>query len=68
MTLIEIKTDLSRVAKALERIADSIERISPPPSDEPIELTTNEDLYNISDNVINVPDEIWKDYGPRRNY
>ena len=68
MTLIEIKTDLSRVAKALERIANVLERIYPEPKDELIELSTDEDIHQIADNVIHVPDEVWSSYGPRRNY
>ena len=31
MALIQINADFSRVASALERIADAVERISPPP-------------------------------------
>lgn len=31
MTLIELRVDLQRVARALERLADSAERLSPPP-------------------------------------
>ena len=50
MALIEIKTDLSRVAKALERIADALDRAIPkdvPPS----QPSTEEDLTILSYDV-----------------
>lgn len=65
MALIQITADLSRVAKALERIAIVLERLSPPPSEEPIEPSTEEDITQIVDNSYT---EEWSNYAPRRNY
>lgn len=66
MALIEIKTDLSRVAKALERISEALERISPKP-EENVKPSTEEDFH-----VINYEgdfrEEEWSNYAPRRNY
>lgn len=69
MALIEIRADLSRVAKALEKIAELLERIVPPeaPSFDP---STDEDVYQIPSFDIRPPgeDDLWMTYGPRRNY
>jgi len=32
MTWLEIKVDLTRIAKAIERLADAVDRLSPPPA------------------------------------
>ena len=50
MTLLEIRADLSRVAKALERIADVLERHFPIPL--PREPYTPEDVLIQSDEAL----------------
>jgi hypothetical protein len=55
------------VAKALERIAELLERAVPPevPSFDP---STDEDVYQITNENVSSPDDEWRAYAPRRNY
>lgn len=68
MALIEIRSDLSRLTKAVERIVELLEKLVPeePP---PVEPSTEEDFHEIryAMNPLN-EDDIWTIYGPRRNY
>lgn len=69
MALIEIKTDLTRVAKALERIADALDRLSPLPVEITYQPSTEEDVSFIEyEGEATSDDEMWRNYGPRSNY
>jgi len=68
MALIEIRADLSRVAKALERIAKVLERAVPEPNKD-VEPSTEEDFHQVGYALNPMKeDELWTLYGPRRNY
>jgi hypothetical protein len=66
MALIEIRTDLSRVVIALERIADLLDEIAHPALPL-VEQSGEEDLGSY---VTEVEDgrTVWDQYSPRRNY
>ena len=66
MALIQITADLSRVAKALEKIADLLDELLHP-TVERIEPSTEED---VSTYVVEAKDgrTIWNAYNPRRDY
>jgi len=68
MALIEIKTDLSRLTKAVERIAEALERAFPiPSSSEP--SMEDVDFYQLGEeDPAKSSDELWRDYAPRSNY
>lgn len=67
MTLIEVKTDLNRVAKALERIADLLEMVVNPKQEAPDEISTQEDLGTYVTRT-SKDDDAWNAYYPRTNY
>lgn len=68
MALIQITTDLSRVARELKRIADALDRAFPK-YDEDIEPSTEKDIHIIEyEGTKKSDDELWQDYGPRSNY
>lgn len=59
------------MAKALERIAQILERVFPGPEEEIIEPSTEKDLYVVSYKESTFepdPEDLWKEYAPRRNY
>lgn len=71
MALIQITADLTRVAKALERIAEKLDQMFPEPEEEIIEPSTEKDLHVVSYKESTFepdPDDLWKEYAPRRNY
>ena len=67
MALLEIRADLSKVARQLERIADLLEEIVHPPIPQ-IEPSTEEDLGNYGLDVKEAK-TVWDAYDTRRrNY
>ena len=66
MALLQITTDLSRLVKVLERVAEALERLSPPiPTD--LEVSTVEDIKSyIKDEK--EEDRDWDPWGPRNDY
>jgi hypothetical protein len=69
MALIEIRADLSRLTKAVERIAELLERLVPeePP---PFEPSTEADFHEIGyqPEFPREDSDRWMTYAPRRNY
>jgi hypothetical protein len=70
MALIEIRADLSRVAKALERMVELLEKMAPPTMYDPNLLPSTEEDFHVISYEVKPPgdDDIWTTYGPRRNY
>lgn len=66
MPMLVINADLKRVAEALERIADVVEKLVPQQTFDPSKL----DMATI-DYVAGDPppkEDLWRDYGPRNDY
>lgn len=66
MAFIQITPDMSRAAKALERIADALERAFPI-VEEPILEPATIDEY-VEESKTSPEEDYWKAYGPRSNY
>ena len=67
MALIQITADLSRVAKALEKIADLLDELLHP-AVEQIEPSTEEDVGTYVAVEAKDGRTIWNAYNPRRDY
>lgn len=70
MPLIQINADLKRVAEALERIADLLQQVLPPPQTQASDPVTEKDFHEVryETHFGKTEEDIWESYGPRTNY
>ena len=72
MSLVSVHADFTKVANALERIAEALERLAPPImyDREKLEILDLKDMHNVIDfKPTDRTDETeWQRFAPRNNY